>query len=283
MGVLWNDGTRTNALASFENGIVYKGDGFFREQIGTYTSDRVYDLFGNEVAKFNGNTAYNPLFLSIEGYCTFDSNRIYKGGSTWNDTIATYDGDPYGACAAAVLYFGLHHGDEQKESAIHDLPSNGRNGSAGGTYSGNGTGAGSVGGEIFGAIVIILVCLAAGFAFYFTEWGHNMVFGEETGRQVFFICMAVSIVSGIIIYRSKSIIGFSEIAGGVLGSHLITYLIVVVIALIDAGNQGKLSFGMVLMLLIGGVIGTIGVASLFCVIEIPILCIVKYIKRKTNK
>lgn len=283
MGVLWYDSLRTRALASFENGIVYKGDGISREQIGTYTADEVYDLHGSAVARFRGNIAYSPLLLSTEGYCTFDSNRIYKGGSTRNDTIAIYDGDPYGACAAAVLYFGLHHNSEQNTSTIPNSPANSINKGATGTEPWA-----PDGGGIIGAIVGLLIFFVAAYAFYFTEWGHNMVFGEESGRQVFFICMAVSLVSGIIIFRSKSINRFLEIAICVFGSHTVTYLIVLIIAFVDAANQGRLSFGMVIILLIGGVIGTIGVASMFCIIEIPVVYIAKSIyckvyRDKSNK
>ncbi len=282
MGVLWYDNWKTRALASFENGIVYKGDGIFREQIGTYTSDEVYDQFGNAVAKFNGNTAYNPFRFSIEAYCTFDYGTIYKGGSKWNDMLAIYEGDPYGACAAAVLFFGLHNNDEQREqggkSSQETISSqNGIGNHKGGYIPPPG------GGYIIGAIIVILLGAVATYAFYFTEWGHNMIFGEETGRLVFFICMACAIVSGIVIYRSKSINGFLEIAGCVLSSNVVTYLIVLLIAFVDGANQGRLSFGTVIILLIGGAIGTIGVSSLFCLIEIPVVFIAKSIKNKSNK
>ena len=39
MGVLWYDARKTSALASFDKGIVYLGDGMFREQIGRYDSE----------------------------------------------------------------------------------------------------------------------------------------------------------------------------------------------------------------------------------------------------
>jgi len=278
MGVLWFDNWKTRALASFDNGIVYKGDEKFGDQIGTYTSDGVYDRFGTMIAKFNGNTAYNPLRFSIEAYCTFDYGTIYKGGSKWNDTLAIYEGDPYGACAAAVLFFGLHDKDEQREqgekSSQETIPSQNGIGNHKGGYMPP-----PEGGSIIGAIIVILLGAVATYAFYFTEWGHNMVFGEETGRLVFFICMACAIVSFIIIYRSNSINEFLEIAGCVLGSNLIiTYIILLLIALIEGASQDRLSFGIVLMLIIGGALGTIGVASLFCLIEIPVLYIAKRIK-----
>ena len=276
MGVLWYDSTKIRALASFESGIVYKGDGYFREQIGTYTSEVVRDSHGTIVAKFNGNTAYNPLFLSIEGYCTFDSNRIYKGGSTWNDTIAIYDGDPYGACAAAVLYFGLHLNNEQSEHVIRNLSSNNKNNN---NKASSGTGVG--GGGCSGGVVVLIYFVVA-FIFY-AAGGLNHTFGQESGRQVFFICMACSVVSGIVIYRSKSINGFLEIAVCVLCSNIVAYFIVLLIAFVDGANQGILSFGMVIILLIGGAIGTIGVSSLFCLIEIPVVFIAKSIKDKSNK
>ena len=274
MGVLWHDNWKTRALASFEGGIVYKGDGVFREQIGTYTSDEVYDRFGKAVAKFNGNTAYNPLRFSIEAYCTFYYGTIYKGGSRWNDILAVYDGDQYGACAAAVLFFELYSKEEQGEKSNQEVTSlNNRT-----TDTNSGTPQVPESGSIIGAIIVFLLGAVATYAFYFTEWGHNMVFGEEAGRLVFFICMACAIVSFIIIYRSNSINDFFDIAVYVLGSNTITYIIVLLISLIEGASQDSLSFGNVLMLIIGAALGTVGVASLFCLIEIPVLYIAKRVK-----
>ena len=42
MGILWYDARKTSALASFDDGIVYRVDGMFREQIGRYDSDSIY-------------------------------------------------------------------------------------------------------------------------------------------------------------------------------------------------------------------------------------------------
>lgn len=280
MGVLWYDNSKTRALASFEDGIVYKGDGIFRKQIGSYTSYGVLDSFGATVAKFDGNTAYNPLRFSIEAYCTFDYGTIYNGGSRWNDMLAVYDGDPYGACAAAVLYFGLHINKEQDNKYVQQVsPTNSRTETP---YNSAYT-TGSLGGELIGVIVTILVLFVAAYAFYFTEWGHKMVFEEETGRQVFFICLACAVVSSIAIYFSKSINGFFDIAGCVLGSNIITYIIVLIIAFSEAKNEGFLNFGYAIMLILGGVIGTVGVASLFCIIEIPAVYIAKLIKNRIKK
>lgn len=281
MGVLWRDGLKTSAIASFENGIVYKGDGIFREQIGTYTSDVVCDSFGNIVAKFNGNTAYSPLFLSIDGYCTYDCNSIYKGGSTWNDTIATYDGDPYGACAAAILCFGLHLNGEQIENEDHSLSFNSENNDYE-INSGITTEFISYGKYIGCAVIFIIIYVIAAFAFYFTEWGINMVFGEEGGRQVFFICLTLAIVSGIIMYRSKSINSLSKIVFCVLCLNFVTYPIVLLINFIYEAIQGRLSLGSVIILFIGGAIGTIGVSSMIYLIEILVVFFAKSRKNKTK-
>lgn len=117
MGVLWYDARKTSALASFDKGIVYLGDGMFREQIGRYDSEFIYDKYGKTVAKIVGNTANNPALWSAESYCTSDCSRIYKGGSTYNATLASYDGESDGALAAAVLYFNLNNAERNSDNS----------------------------------------------------------------------------------------------------------------------------------------------------------------------
>lgn len=107
MGVLWQDFTKTSALASFDGARIYRGDSFLGEELGRYDCDGVYDKFGKMIARFNGNTAYTSYHFSTEALCTYDYNTIYKGGSAWNSTLAVYDGNSHGACAAAILFFNL--------------------------------------------------------------------------------------------------------------------------------------------------------------------------------
>lgn len=276
MGTLWYDNRKTSALASFDNGIVYSGDGLFREEIGRYDSYGVYDRFGTQVAKFSGNTAYSPYHFSTEALCTSDSSIIYEGGSTWNSTLAAYDGDSNGACAAAVLYFNLYSTDGIDDNTTSTpLPPVNDAISAYGGYTGKRETDSGI-----SAIVIFIVGIVATIAFYFTAWGHNMVFGEESGLQTFFMSMACAVISSFIIYRSKTE-GFADITVSVAGCYIFVYIGILVLALIDCANQNKMSFGNVLLLLFGSVLGTVGVASPFCLIEIIAVYLAK--KHKNDK
>lgn len=273
MGTLWYDNRKTSALASFDNGIVYSGDGLFREEIGRYDSYGVYDRFGTQVAKFSGNTAYSPYHFSTEALCTSDSSSIYEGGSTWNSTLAAYDGDSNGACAAAVLYFNLYSTDgiDDNTTSTPLPPVNDTISTYGGYTGKRETDSG------ISAIVIFIVGIVATIAFYFTAWGHNMVFGEESGLQAFFMSMACAVISSFIIYRSKTE-GFADITVSVAGCYIFVYIGILVLALIDCANQNKMSFGNVLLLLFGSVLGTVGVASPFCLIEILAVYLAKKLK-----
>lgn len=202
MGTLWYDSRKTSALASFDNGIVYSGDGLFREEIGRYDSDGVYDRFGTQIAKFRGNTAYSPYHFSTEALCTSDSSRIYEGGSTWNSTLATYDGDSYGACAAAIFYFALYSSEKVDYNITSASLSQMYDDDVTSTYSGY-TGKVETRNSIV-AIAILVVGVVATIIFYFTSWGHSMIFGEEAGCQAFFMSIMCSLVSFFIISRRKT-------------------------------------------------------------------------------
>ena len=275
MGTLWYDSRKTSALASFDNGIVYSGDGLFRQEIGRYDSDGVYDRFGTQIAKFRGNTAYSPYHFSTEALCTSDSSRIYKGGSTWNSTLATYDGDSYGACAAAIFYFALYS-SEKVDNNITSASLSQMYDDVTSTYSGY-TGKIETRNSIV-AIAILVVGVVATIIFYFTSWGHSMIFGEEAGRQAFFMSIMCSLVSFFIISRRKTD-NFADIAIMAANCYIFVYIGILVLAIIDCANQNRISFGNVLLLLFGSVLGTVGVASPFCLIEIVAIFILKQTKK----
>ena len=273
IGTLWYDSRKTSALASFDNGIVYSGDGLFKEEMGRYDTYGVYDRFGNQVAKFSGNTAYSPYHFSTEALCTSDSSSIYKGGSTWNSTLAAYDGDSNGACAAAVLYFSLYSSEKMDDNITSTpLPPANDTISTYGGYTGKRETASGI-----SAVVIFIVGIVATIAFYFTSWGHNMVFGEESGLQAFFMSMACAVISFFIIYHSKSK-DFADITVSVAGCYIFVYIGILVLSLIGCAKQNRISFGNVMLILFGSVLGTVGVASPFCLIETIAIYVAKQLK-----
>lgn len=184
MGVLWRDITKTTALASFDNETIYMGDGLFREQIGRYDCDGVYNKFGDVVAKFIDNTAFLPYRFSTEALCTFDSGTIYKGGSAWTgSTLAVYDGEPYGACAAAVLFFKLYAFSETDNTMKNDAGDTREN--IAGFPKESAKGCDLNINLLSVASIVFVVSIIATLVFYFTEWGRDMVFGEDFGNLVF--------------------------------------------------------------------------------------------------
>lgn len=277
VGVLWRDITKTSALASFDNETVYMGDGFFREQIGRYDCGGIYDKFGNIVAKFVDNTAFLPYRFSTEALCTFDSGTIYKGGSAWTgSTLAVYDGEPYGACAAAVLFFKLYASSKTDNTMKTDTGNMRENIAAFPKESAKGC---NLNIDLLPATSIVFVVgIIATLVFYFTEWGRDMVFGEDFGILVFFMSLLCAVIGFFIIYKS-TIEDFAAITVCVASSYLFVFIGIFVFGLIDLADKGGLSFGYVLLTLFGSILGT-GVAGPFCLIEIIAVCIAKRLKKR---
>lgn len=65
----------------------------------------------------------------------------------------------------------------------------------------------------------------------------------------------------------------------VANCYIFVYIGILVLVIIDCANQNRISFGNVLLLLFGSVLGTVGVASPFCLIQIVAIFILKQIKK----
>lgn len=271
MGVLWYDARKTSALASFDKGIVYLGDGMFREQIGRYDSEFIYDKYGKTVAKIVGNTANNPALWSAESYCTSDCSRIYKSGSTYNATLASYDGESDGALAAAVLYFNLNNAERNSDNS-QGINNNTK------THS-NSDSNPPIGIPFDGSfIVIVLLVLADTFFFYFTDWGHRMLFQEEAGLHFLALTGLSSVIVLFFLLKMKDNSFISALLGS-LAIYPVTYILMLINVLVEGSQDGRLNFGSVFIMIIGDLIATMGVATPFCLIT----AVVAYIIKKTTK
>lgn len=292
MGVLWQDFTKTSALASFDGARIYRGDSFLGEELGRYDCDGVYDKFGKMIARFNGNTAYTSYHFSTEALCTYDYNTIYKGGSTWNSTLAVYDGNSHGACAAAILFFNLSSPVESDDCYSLQKINNNHSSSQDNDYSSskiynnysspenNNVTPRSQQNKIdqFKSVSsIFVIAIIATILFYFTEWGRDMVFNESAGMQVFVMSLLCAVIGFFAFYKS-GLEYFVEITAFVAGSYIFVYIGIFVLGIIDCVNQNVLSFWNVLLLLFGSVLG-MGVAGPFCLIEIFAVYIAKCLKK----
>lgn len=263
MGTIsWNTAT----LATFENGIVYHGVSFWREQIGSYNSDYIYDSHGYTVAKISYNSAINTKFGSSETYCTCDDRKVYKGGSTWNSTLALYEGDTCGALAATVLHFKLYlssSNDNTVKNVTKDINntnscqnSNDENVSIG-----------------YGWIIPLAIIVDT-IVFFFTDWGHQMML-QAAGVQFLLLTVISSVISALIAIKCTKKKFFDELLSVSISLYIIDYVLLIISTLIDGHSKGLLDFGTVLMALIGCLIPVLGIATPFCLIVALLSYLVK--------
>lgn len=260
----------TSTLATFENGIVYNGFGFYREQIGSYDSECIYDNQGHTVARIKYNSAMNPQWLSTESYCTCDDSKVYEGGSTWNSTLAVYDGDSSGALAATVLHFRLYKEADKSVNNNLTVIDPGQGNIVKNEESESGF-------SLIG--IIILVIIACMIGFFFTDWGHQMMF-QEAGFNFLFLTFCSSLITAFFAIKGKKKPFIEELIQVAIALYIIDYILLQITAFYDGYNKGMLNFGSAVMMLIGGLIPVLGIAAPFCLLVAVISYIVKSKRKK---
>lgn len=123
---------------------------------------------------------------------------------------------------------------------------------------------------------VFIFCVIGTIVFYFTEWGRNIVFNEDYGRQAFFMSMACAVIGFFVLYKIK-LEYFIWIVVCVSASYLFVCIVYIVIRIIDFSNDRCLPRDMRPMLF--SPLIAIGAAGPFCLIEIFAVYIAKRLKK----
>ncbi len=263
MGTLYSDNFQKTAFATYDDGVVYEGGSTHNRILGTYRDGYIYNAHREAIAKFKNNSAYelSALFDVGNALCVSSGNTIYKGSSTWNPWIAVFEGDSFGACAAAVLSFDLHHKKEpvSTESNSHTPAENG-----------------SVDfGSFVGILIAAVIAVAATYLFYFTPNGNALLFHDSMGIFNFVVCIMTGIIGSCVIYKKKSIKKLGTIAAAASLSYSVASLIIFIYGLVEAILSKTLNFGNFFMLFFGALIAVVGISIPICAIQIIILYVLK--------
>ena len=183
------EGVTRRTVAIFENGTVYAGDTTWGRVLGYYGDGEIKDASRRVVAKYSSGTAYaldsigGNLWSNGAALCNCSGDSIYEGGNSWNRTLGFWAGDCEGACAAAVLYFGLC----SEQVNIEDTPR------STGVYIPQ-TGDSGI---VWGVVILIAICLIGTWGFWCTDSGRQFLFGRPECALTVLACV-FSAIFGII-------------------------------------------------------------------------------------
>lgn len=110
-GILYKGtGVFKDEIGSYVNGIFYRGTGMFRDEIGSYENGIIYrgtGIFRDEIGSYTNGIIYRGTGIFRNEIGSYSNGIIYKGTGVFRDEIGSYKGGDAGAAAAAFILLFL--------------------------------------------------------------------------------------------------------------------------------------------------------------------------------
>jgi hypothetical protein len=110
-GILYRGtGWTKEEIGSYENGVIYRGTGWTREEIGSYENSIIYRGNGwtrEEIGSYENGIIYRGTGWSREGLGSYEKGIIYRGTGWTKEEIGSYNAGEVGAAAASFILLFL--------------------------------------------------------------------------------------------------------------------------------------------------------------------------------